>query len=143
MLFQLGQFILDVDVEQTRLCYEKQKLIIDDCGCDGCKNYYLAYELFPDKVKELFERLGINGKKPYDAYVNCYECEGENCFYGGMYFLCGTVKNAIPTLNDSLFFEIEKGYSVSFDTGDSIKDSTRFTHPAIVMDIAFHIPWLL
>lgn len=143
MIFQLGQFILDVDVEQTRLCYEKQKLIIDDCGCEGCKNYYLAYEFFPDTVKALFRKLGINGKKPYDAYVNCHEREEKQCFYGGMYFLCGTVKHVMPTFHDSIFFEIEKGYSVSFDTGDRIKDSSYFTYPTVVMEIAFHIPWVL
>lgn len=156
MLFEFGQYIIDVDVEETQLCYKEQMLTTDNCGCDGCRNYLLAYELFPEKVKAFFEKLGIDGRKPYEVYENCRECEGRQCFYGGSYFLCGTVikgvsawGNTFETVSatvsswiDDLTFEIEKGYNVSFDITDT-ELSDEFTRPTIIMDFAFHIPWVL
>lgn len=61
MIFELGQYILDVDVEQTRVCYQNQRLLTDGCDCDGCRNYLLAYELFPEKLKTIIKHNLIYG----------------------------------------------------------------------------------
>lgn len=156
MLFEFGQYIIDVDVEETRMCYQNQMLLTDGCCCDGCRNYLLAYELFPEKVKAFFENLGIDGRKPDEAYENCRECEGRQCFYGGFYFLCGTVikgvsawgnttetvSGTVSSWEQNKAYEIEKGYYVSFDISDT-ELSDEFTRPTIIMDFAFHIPWIL
>lgn len=88
--------------------------------------------------------------------MNCYEDEGRQCFYGGFYFLCGTVikgvsawevkastnQGELSSWEQDKAYEIEKGYYASFDMTDT-ELSEWVTRPAIIMDFAFHIPWVL
>ena len=39
MLFELGHYILDIDIERTRAFYDQAEIITDGCNCQGCRNY--------------------------------------------------------------------------------------------------------
>ena len=52
MIFEFGNFRLDIDVESTKAFYSKhEKTVIEDCGCVNCRNYYEAISKVSDKVK--------------------------------------------------------------------------------------------
>ena len=55
MLFDFGNFRVDVDVERTKEFYNKLgKTVLEDCGCVNCRNYYEAISKVSDKVKNFF-----------------------------------------------------------------------------------------
>ena len=55
MILELGKFIVDIDLEKTKLWYQNAFTITEGCQCDGCCNYEKAIKYFPDKVKEFFD----------------------------------------------------------------------------------------
>lgn len=156
MIFTFDKFTIDVDVERTHKFYKSAELITDGCKCDGCQNYEKAVDLFPESVRELFGKLGIDPKKPTEAYVNCSEESGKRLFYGGFYHLCGIVVNGdnawisqavdstttISHINEDYLYKISEGYFVTFSGGEALLEN-GVSEPIIVMDIEFHIPWVL
>ncbi len=62
----------EVDFELTQRAYEKQSIgSSDDCVCDNCENFRLQREtIFPEEIKALFEKLGIDFRK--EVEVNGY-----------------------------------------------------------------------
>ena len=88
--------------------------------------------------------------------MNCSEENGSQLFYGGFYYLFGMVTqgdSAWENISDDdsgmlakwereQAFEIDKGYYVSFANADkALTDS--FSGDIVIMDIEFHIPWVL
>ncbi|MBR6825026.1 MAG: hypothetical protein IKM59_00610, partial [Oscillospiraceae bacterium] len=68
MIFDFGNFRLDIDVESTKAFYSKHgKTVLEDCGCANCRNYYEAISKASDKVKDFFISLGIDPQKSPEA----------------------------------------------------------------------------
>lgn len=157
MVFTFGKFTIDVDVEKNRTFYQTAEALTVGCGCKGCVNFEKAAESFPESVKAFFQGLGVDPRKPAEAYVNCSEENGKKLFYGGFYHLCGTVlkdNNAwisqevdgittVSYINEDYLYEIDDGYYVIFGNGGDALLEDGFPAPIITMDIEFHIPWVL
>ena len=54
MVFEFGQYTVDVDVARTREFYRNARRIDQDCHCDGCRNYVKAVDTFPENVLTIF-----------------------------------------------------------------------------------------
>ena len=68
MIFDFGNFRLDIDVESTKDFYRKHgKTVLEDCGCVNCQNYFEAISKASDKVKTFFNSIGIDPQKSPDA----------------------------------------------------------------------------
>ena len=90
MIFQFGQYKVDVDVEKTRLFYEKAVPVGEYCSCDGCQNFEKAVEVLPESVKAFFSELGVDLKRISECYVYHANKDGNLC-YGGVCHICGTL----------------------------------------------------
>lgn len=155
MVFTFGKFTIDVDVEKNRTLYQTAEALTMGCSCDGCANFEKA--AFPESVKAFFRELGVDPKKPAEAYVNCSEENGKKLFYGGFYHLCGTVLDgdnawetqevdgitAVSYINEDYLYEIADGYCVIFGNGGEALLEDGFSEPLITMDFEFHVPWVL
>ena len=152
MIFEIGPFKIDVDVEKTRAYYRTAPE--NTCTCDGCQNFAAAVSFFPREVKDFFERLGADLKKPAELMCPFSLDGGKTLNYSGsFYHLCGRLSNGadckIPVnkymthIDENVFFEIAKGYSVGFTTNaDLIKKD--FPQPVLQMETAFsRVPWAL
>ena len=42
MIFQFGEYKIDVDAEKTRQFYDRAKTVSEECQCDGCLNFELS-----------------------------------------------------------------------------------------------------
>lgn len=82
MIFHIGENIVDIDVEMTKKFYQQAIKIADECQCQGCRNYDIAVDFLPKAVRDFFDMIGVDMKKPAEVYVNC-ENKNNILFYGG------------------------------------------------------------
>ena len=150
MIFEFGDYTLDIDVEKTRAFYDAAPT--NDCDCDGCVNYRMAADSFPAEVKEFFEALGADPKKAAELMVWAAEDGGRSLWYGGFYHLCGKIlsekdckkpaENDLTHIESRAFFRIAGGYSAGF-TNDADLLEDGFPAPAVQMETDFHrVPWV-
>lgn len=157
MVFTFGKFTIDVDIEKNRAFYQTGEALTVGCNCDGCVNFEKATDSFPESVKAFFQGLGVDPKKPAEAYVNCSEENGKKLFYGGFYHLCGMIltgDNAWETqevdgittisyINEDYLYEIADGFNVLFSAAGEALLEDGFSAPVVTMDFEFHVPWVL
>lgn len=147
MVFELGDYQLEIDVEKTRAFYETADTITDGCTCDGCRNYALAVDGFPQSVKEFFAMLGVDLQKAAEIIPWCAEDDGKALFYGGFYHICGRIRNHVDCWKDNgamsgNMYVIAAGYAVGFTENVSLLEA-NFPTPVLQMEIDFHhVPWL-
>ena len=97
MLFEFGEFLVDIDVEATRNYY-RTNMTEDDCICAGCVNFRKFADGCDARIKQVFSDIGIDNMKyvyeiiPYDESAEDYEKEGGN-LYGGFFPVVGRVLN--------------------------------------------------
>ena len=88
MIFTLGGYTLDIDVERTRGFYETAERITDGCGCQGCRNWAAWAGQLHGEPGTALEGFGIDLIKTPEVYVNGPNADG-TLNYGGLYHLCG------------------------------------------------------
>lgn len=151
MIFEFGQYKVDIDIPKTKLFYEKSELVSAGCFCDGCRNFESAVDMLPQSIKPFFLKLGIDMKKICECYVNCTNEDG-TIFYGGFYHICGTLLSGssawVPTSKTTAHWEPDLTFSISPDFHISFQDSVDllekdFPLPAIQLEISANIPWVL
>lgn len=154
MRIELGDYILEVNVEATREYYKNERYISEGCQCDGCKNYEIAAGRVASEIKDFFSELGIDIKKPAEVYVNYLE--SDIAYYGGFYHICGiiikgespwgsvskTEKSIVNQLDENNMFCIRDDFRVGFQN-ECILLSEDFPNPSIQMEISAYLPWLL
>lgn len=63
LIFQFGEYKIDVDVEKTRQFYDRAKTVSEGCQCDGCLNFGRAVDKLPQNIRDFFSALGVDMKK--------------------------------------------------------------------------------
>lgn len=63
MIFQFGEYKIDVDVEKTKQFYNRAKTVSEECQCDGCLNFERAVDKLPQNIRDFFSALGVDMKK--------------------------------------------------------------------------------
>ena len=151
MLFELGTYILDIDVEKTRIFYKHAPVISNECNCQGCRNYSKWAEELCAEPKHILERMGVQLEKTPEVYVNCQNEDG-TLYYGGFYHLCGTIvsgKNPWKVIEGNAkemdadaLISLGEGFRVAFSEDVSLLEKD-FPTPAIQMEISAKIPFVL
>jgi hypothetical protein len=150
----LGEYILDINVEENEKYYKNERYITEGCQCDDCENYELAVEQLSSEARVMLNQLGLDIKKAAEVYVNC--SENNILFYGGFYHLCGTIikgespweiiseteKSTLSHLDENRMFCIEKGFRIAFQEGCALLGE-NFPQPCIQMEILAYLPWVL
>ena len=151
MIFEFGQYLIDVDINKTRLFYENACVVSRGCSCKGCRNYEKAVDILSPQIILFFSRLGVDMRKVCEVYV-CTDNSDGTLLYGGFYHLCGTLlngKSAWVSLNQAVShwendqaFEVENGFHISFRQECDLLEG-NFPTPALQLEISANIPWVL
>jgi len=94
MIFQLGDFTLDIDVEQTGAFYNRVDVpnASEQCDCIDCRNFEQAILEVPDIILDFFSSLGIDPRKPTEVYNVIGDLEeSSTVWYNGWYHVCGMI----------------------------------------------------
>lgn len=155
MEVRFGPYALDIDIQKTRLFYQKANNVSVGCSCSGCRNFEKAIEVLPDEIKGFFDALGIDMKKPAEVYVNTVNADGL-VLYGGFYHICGRLlggESAWVTVKSNkkattFYWDISKAYSISKDFHVSFQENCclvedGFPEPVLQLEIEANIPWVL
>ena len=87
MLFELADWVVQVDVEKTRA--HTRDNAADHCGCAYCKNYYEALPITYPGLCVALNRMGIDPMGPSElmpftptVYLACYRVNGKIVKWG-------------------------------------------------------------
>lgn len=152
MLFEFGNFRVDIDVESTKEFYSLHgKNVLEDCGCANCRNYFEAISKVSDNVKNFFLSIGIDPQKtPEATWWNTDE--NGIAFYSLIFHVVGRIVDAVEiykSVGDNgflkmpeNFYDIDKGFKVGF-TSKNVLLEKDFPKPCIQLEIDAHLPWVL
>ena len=151
MLFELGCYVLDIDVERTKAFYARAEMITAGCKCQGCRNYEQWATSLSSEPKCVLERMGVLLEKTPEMYVNGPNHDG-TLFYGGFYHLCGTIVRGKDSLTDievnknafdeGAFVSLTKDFKVAFTDNIALLEK-EFPTPVIQMEVLANIPFVL
>lgn len=151
MIFELGGYTLDIDVEHTRKFYKTAGRITDGCGCQGCRNYAAWAEQLTGEPKTTLEAMGIDLMKTPEVYVNCPTPDGA-LHYGGIYHLCGRIlkgpeiwtewENRSRSFREDAFFTLADRFRVGFSEDIYLLEE-GFPGPVIQLELLAEIPLVL
>ncbi|KXZ17022.1 hypothetical protein AXI58_01095 [Bacillus nakamurai] len=135
-IFQIGPWIIEADVTETKKQYEKAWPGL--CECGNCRNFYEAINHLSAEITALFKQFGINPSLCNDLG----ECGKENGLhhYIGSYPIVGRLPEGHPK------FHVERAGDVRFSfslphTKFFIPDG--FPEPIIHLDFSLELPWVL
>ena len=57
MIYQFGNYKVDIDAEETRRLYETADTVTEGCDCQNCRNFYHAVDALPQPARDFFESL--------------------------------------------------------------------------------------
>ena len=151
MIFEFGQYKIDVDVEKTKKFYEQADLVTEGCSCDGCQNFEKAVETLPVSVRDFFSKLGVDVRKICECYVLCTNEDG-TLSYGGFCHICGVLisgesawgkcDKAVSRWEERKTFAISESFQISFQEEiDLLEDD--FPLPVIQLEFTAEVPWVL
>ena len=136
MVFQFGQYEVDIDVQRTKEFYSQAESVGETCPCDGCKNFECAVDALPKSVLTFFYCKNEDG----------------SLLYGGFYHACGVARkgdSAWVKVNENLaYWENTLTFSISPNFHVSVRDKADlleegFPMRVIQLDILANIPWML
>lgn len=150
MIFDIGIYQLDVDVEKTAAFYRADGDIT--CDCAGCRNYAKAVAELPASVAQFFHQFGIDPAKPIEVSATPAVCE-DFVYYSGFYYICGTYQenkeHRTPDaekeaqFNQPSWMDLDDDRSVYFIKPRWGVLDNNFPTPVIQMEIGFTLPWVL
>lgn len=133
MFIKKEDYVLDVDIEQTKNYYASLSL----CDCSSCRNYYVQVkESFPLLNEFLFE-LGVNIERPDElSYI---ESDNEIQYLFAAYTVSGKILEFDKYEID--LFEDEGVVSIVFN--NSYIPNEQKTDYFVVMVYNIRLPWVL
>ncbi len=151
MVFQFGQYKIDVDIERTKSFYENAMRVSENCSCDGCLNFERAVDALDMAVVKFFAELGVDIKRVCECYACCTNKDG-TLTYGGFTHVCGTLLEGDSAwqninedhlyLEEAAMFSLTPDFQVSFQEEiDLIEED--FPRPVIQLEFAANIPWVI
>lgn len=158
MLFQFGQYRLDIDVERTREFYNSQYSLPTSrqCTCTGCQNFDKAILLATDKVLNFLTSMGIDPCRPSEAFgaTEHRDDDSNECRYNGWYHVVGTLSESpidesnLPikeTENNSYMPDTDFDFRVWILSNQDIMGWIEPEFPSPFVEIEFNIklPWVI
>lgn len=152
---ELYPWILHYDYDATIDAYKNIKEVHSTrCGCIHCKNFLAVRDdAYPDIIKDLFLKIGIDYTKEYDAAYTCRLKTGYHLYLGWFNFIgkletfkkidldtsCNITK---VTGSDSYTLRINDRFSFSMtDTSTTHYDDVFIGKPIVEIFFSTQVPW--
>ncbi len=151
MIFEFGNYIIDVDVGKTREYYENPHTAQRMCTCAGCRNFAEYAKICTDALRNFMASLGLDIEKPYEVY-SINETDDGRLLYGGWWHLVGRVVRTdyrIAALSDGMkailydAYCVTEDFKVTFAEGIPSPMPPDFPTPHFTMEITATVPIIL
>lgn len=148
MIFELGDYTIQVKPEANKTYYANEQTIYDSDPNDDTHNFELAVTGISQEVQKLFSAMGADIKKPVEMYVS-YE-HNSQLVYEGYYHICGEIINgtspwektessSTATLNEDMMYSVGNSFKCGFST-DCTLLYDEFPRPCFQMEVLFTLP---
>ena len=85
MIIKKEDYIMDVDVEQTKDYYISNSL----CDCTSCRNYYAQFKDNFPLLNDFLLEFGVNIARPDE--IGCVESDNQIQYLFAVYTVCGKI----------------------------------------------------
>jgi len=149
-VIEYKDWIFEINKQSTEEAYKKIGLSgTESCNCNYCKNFITARDLiYPEEVRELFNKLGIDIGKEADA-SEFYKLENGLHYYSGLFHFKGRIlkgKDSAVSLPSGGFTveltEITPNFSIGF-TNDNSLSLFEEKENLVQIDFSANLPWLV
>ncbi len=133
-------WVLDADVDATRAAYASEPTgDAEKCGCSYCVNFAAARDrVYPEEVRELFARLGVDFRKEGEAAQTHRSDDGLHHYMGWIHFIGSVVSG--PAEAD--LAEITPTFSLGLSNKGSGPRLESFRgRPVVEVYFDASIPW--
>lgn len=140
---------LIVDREATKIAYDNCETgSAEGCDCNDCKNFADNKDkIYPEEIKGLFDKLGIDYRKEAEVSHYCRQADGLH-YYGGWFHFNGQFKGkdcTVPLPSGGHTLEltpVTENFSIGFRVDNSL---TIFAEKEGLVQIEFEskIPWTI
>jgi hypothetical protein len=146
----VGRWQIEFDPEATAQCYKQTKAGWG-CDCAPCRNFMaLDKKAFSPAVLELFDRFGVDYRKPAEIYHTSRLKNGLHD-YGGWFHVIGEIESgadAWKQLNDPWSFQAELeplggNFSFGFSNNIQLVREPFLNHNLIQLEFHAELPWVL
>lgn len=149
MKMNFGEYEVEIDIERTSAFYQTAAIVTEGCKCQGCRNYEAAAKQLDGTIREFFQKMGVDIRKPAEIYVNCRNEDG-TLFYGGFYHVCGTILQGGSAWKQpgesekepTPCYQVTEDFQVSFENRIHLLEK-GFPEPVIQLEIYGNVPWVL
>lgn len=117
MIIKFASFAIDVDVERTRVFYERHDIptMSGKCECINCQNFDGAILTMPDTVLSFLRSFGIDPKKPTESFNAPGTITSNGMIdYCGWYHICGSIVEGPETIESVIYTTSPTGKSVKY-----------------------------
>ena len=117
MIFQLGRYTIDVDVEKTKDFYASAVASNEICSCPCCQHFPNAIMSCSTIIVDFLNNLGIDPRKPGEVFGDKYNCSGWYHIVGTL--LNGRVDGLVTFIgkqqNGKIMYDKDLGMQAAFD----------------------------
>ena len=147
---EVGPWVLEYDRDATKTAYAQiDKCGPEECGCTHCQNFMkLREKIYPKKVLEIFDLLGIDYTKENEVYHTHKTKPGWHSYGGWLHFIGSIIKiieNRIPldSQGNETYLIVEKHFEWSFRERRDEASSYFDENPLVQIDFSAEVPWVL
>lgn len=151
MIFEIGPYTLNVDVEKTRSANSLIDFSNQSCVCNVCQNYTPAILQVDPVVLNFISQFGLDPRKP--SKVMGYDVREETMFCGAYYHIVGTIMKApspvviIGTsgekrISPDQHIKMTEHAEFRFDSESQLVPK-GFPAPVLQMEIEVSMPWVM
>lgn len=133
MILRIGENVLNIDIERTRMYFEQNDQEI--CDCLGCKNYQLFAQDPGDKLDAFFSQFGLKMANVIESTALESE-KKETLSYYCFYHLCGEI------IHEASEDHVDDNMQIRFKEEKDLM-AENFPQPSLQMDLWFDVPWIL
>lgn len=142
---------LEYDAPATRELYGKRSIGAPEaCGCRPCLNFVAARsQLYPPRVLELFDQLGISSGREIEVFHNAMVEPGKHLYAGWFHFMGEIISGADACREiavNTWTFDLEKVdefFQLGFTSRVGLLDKSVVRMPVVQLEFRAFVPWLL
>ena len=137
MIFQLGRYTVDVDVEKTKDFYSSDFSVASNeaCSCDCCQHFPDEIMSCSSVVVDFLNNLGIDPRKPGEVFGEKYSCSGWYHVVGTL--LSGRVDGLICDSSNAFIPDKTVDFMVWFDDDSKRMGWIEDNFPNPILEMSF------
>lgn len=140
-IVEIAGWTVEVDILTTGAFYTSRPSWAETCGCAYCRNFVTACHAgrLPEQLRDTLKSLGIDPSRDEGEIWQYNENDDGTHLYGGFYHVVGSIVSETPSPEDC---SAEDNIRFSFSSKLDLL-SAGFPQPAIQVEFAAYVPWLL